>query len=343
MKAFSFQTEEEILQQMQSNPDLTFVVFSSFDKVSSMKDKVSNNCVLCSTSGEFTPSGYQDGAYTGFSYPKGEGQVVEIFYPPVRGLTLLRSAYEKVKNNPNAFLLLLCDGLSAMEEAITTSFYFTDPNFKIVGGSAGDNLKFTETMITIGKKRVFSVGIVFDCKTRTQILKENLYISTGKEMLITDSDTISRVARTFNNRPAATEYAHVLGVSESELPNYFMSNPLGRKMQGEVYIASPMKVNSDKSITFYSQIMPNTFVDILEIADHDEVIKKTASEVKVKPSFAFSVNCILRSLYFTQAKEWPLVNRQLLSICSNQAGFISYGEQYYKNHFNQTMVLLLVE
>jgi hypothetical protein len=162
-------------------------------------------------------------------------------------------------------------------------------------------------------------------------------------MLITDSDTISRVVMTFNNRPASTEYARVLGVNESELPNYFMSNPLGRKMRGEVYIASPMKVNSDKSITFYSQVMPNTFVDILEIADHDAVIKKTASEINVKPSFAFSVNCILRSLYFTQAKEWPLVNRQLLSICSNQAGFISYGEQYYKNHFNQTMVLLLVE
>jgi hypothetical protein len=104
-----------------------------------------------------------------------------------------------------------------------------------------------------------------------------------------------------------------------------------------------MKINSDRSITFYAQIIPNTFVDILELKDHQTIIQSTLNAVQIRPSFVLSINCILRSLYFIEKGLWRNVDAELLSICKNQTGFISYGEQYYKNHFNQTMVLLIVE
>ena len=52
------------------------------------------------------------------------------------------------------------------------------------------------------------------------------------------------------------------------------------------------------------------------------------------------------------AEKVPMVNRfrdasgfilVLLDLTKNQCGFVSYGEQYYKNHLNQTMVMLVVE
>jgi len=343
MNSFLFSTTGELLDSLSKNKDLSYVVFAGVEVIRALSTKVDQNVILCSTSGEFTKEGYRDGAITGFSYDPNMVEVVEILYPPAKGISALKSAYRKVQHNENAFALLLCDGLSAMEESIITTFFFTAPQFKIIGGSAGDNLKFQETLIYIGQKKVHSVALFFDAKTRTQLIKENLYVSCGKKMLVTEADVIHRTVKTFNNVPAATEYARMLGVSENELSKYFMSNPLGRTDETDTYITSPMKINSDRSITFYSQIIPNTFVEILELANHDKVIKQTLSSVKVRPQFVLSINCILRSLHFIDKKEWKDVDMELLSICKNQTGFVSYGEQYYRNHFNQTMVLLLVE
>lgn len=343
MKSFLFNNTKEALDYISNNSNLNFVIFAGIALINELALYVSNNVILCSTAGEFSPEGYKDNVITGFSYEPDCAEVVEILYPPAKNLNQLKAAYSKVKNNPNAFALLLCDGLSAMEETIITTFYFAAPSFKIIGGSAGDNLKFKETSIYIGHKKVHSVAIFFNMKHRTQIIKENIYIPVGTELLVTEADPIKRTVKTFNNNLASIEYAKALGVSESDLPKHFMSNPLGKISNDGIHIASPMNVNPDKSITFYCQILPNTFVEVLHLADHDQVIKETTAAVDFKPSFALSINCILRSLWFQDRNLWGKVNSQLLSICKNQTGFISYGEQYYKNHFNQTMVLLLVE
>lgn len=343
MKSFMFSSIEELVSQASKNNDSAYVVFAGVEIIRRLSTQVGENVILCSTSGEFTPEGYKDSSITGFTYNPADVDVVEIMYPPAKGIQELKKSYDKVKNNPNAYALLLCDGLSSMEEGIITTFYFTNPGFKIIGGSAGDNLKFCETLIYIGKKKVYSVALFFNSKTRTQLMKENLYEPCGKRMLVTDADPIKRIVKTFNNQPATTEYAKLLGVNEKELEKLFLSNPLGKASESEIYITSPMKINNDKSITFYSQIIPNSFVNILKLSTHEKVIKNTLDAVKINPSFVLSINCILRSLHFKNTNSWKDVDKELLTICKNQTGFVSYGEQYYKNHFNQTMVLLLVE
>lgn len=344
MKSFVFGTKQELLENIANNPNAGYVVFTDCSMVAEIAEKVDERVIVCSGSGEFTPAGFQEKAITGFTYEKETVEVVEILYPPLRVLNKFKEAYNKIKNNPNAFALLLCDGLSAMEEAIVTTFYFTDPSFKVIGGSAGDGLAFKETPIYIGSRKVFSVALFVNARTKTQIIKENLYTTVPeKRMLVTSADPMNRIVRTLNDKPAATEYARQLNVSESELSKYFISNPLGRTIMGETLISSPMKINSDKSITFYCQIMPNMFVDLLELADYRSVIQDTKKQIMLKPSFAISINCILRSLYFQGAGLWKTVDRELLSICPDQTGFISYGEQFHQNHFNQTMVMLLVE
>ncbi|MDS0524604.1 FIST C-terminal domain-containing protein [Clostridium sp. SHJSY1] len=343
METFKFSNVEETISYLNKNSSYGHVVFCDPEKVKQISSAVTGNVVLCSTSGEYTSEGFEKHVCTGFQFDLKEVEIVEISYPPIKSLESLKRAYEKVKNNENAFALLLCDGLSGAEESIMTTFFFARDNFKIIGGSAGDYTEFKETFIYHGNRKVHSIALFFNSKKRTQIIKENIYKPTGTKLLVTEADSVNRIVKSFNNNPASTEYARALGIAESELPKYFMNNPLGKVSKDNIYISSPMKVNSDKSITFYCQILTNTFVEVLEPTDTLSMIKHTLNEVKFKPNFTLALNCILRSLKFQDESLWKSIDNELLNFCKNTTGFICYGEQYYKAHLNQTMVLLVTE
>ena len=343
MKSLIFSSPQEVSTYTKTNSNKGFVLFSTVEIVLELSKLVLSNVTLCSSSGEYGIHGYENGIISGFEYELSDAEVVEILYPPIKSIGKLKEAYKKVQNNTNAFALLLCDGLTGMEESIVTTFYFAADNFKIIGGSAGDNLNFKETFIFIGSKRVHSAALFFNTNRRTSLIKENIYVPSGTRLLVTESDAINRTVKTFNNVPASTEYAKMLNVSESDLPNHFMNNPLGKIYRDEIFIASPMKVNPDKSITFYCQLMPNTFVEVLKPVDPIVQVRKTIGNMPFKPNFVFAINCILRSLKFQQENLWKSIDKELLAFCPNTAGFVSYGEQYYKAHANQTMVMLIVE
>ena len=345
MKSLRFSSVQDINNYFNQNTliDKGYVLFSSLVNIIELSSIVTDNVVLCSSSGEYTNTGYADGVITGFEYDLEDAEIIEIKYPPIKSVSELKKAYIKIKNNANAYMLLLCDGLSQMEETILSTFYFIESSFKIIGGSAGDSLQFKETYIYIGNKRVKNVALFVNSKKRTSLIKDNIYTKTGKTLLVTEADVINRTVKTFNNRPASTEYANILGINERDLPSYFMNNPLGKAYDDDIFIASPMKVNSDKSITFYCEIMSNTFVHLLKSEDPISILQATLKSAPFKPSFVFSINCILRSLKFIEDGTWKKFDKELLGFCGNTTGFISYGEQYYKYHSNQTMVMLLEE
>ena len=68
-------------------------------------------------------------------------------------------------------------------------------------GSA-DDTKNDETPIYYGSHRVKHLCIFVDCKKRTKLVKENIYVPTGKKMPVTNADLIKRCVYMFNNRPA---------------------------------------------------------------------------------------------------------------------------------------------
>lgn len=342
MKSLLFNTVQEA-QSVIKNKEKGYVLFASPQMVNELAADARENVVLCAAAGEYTNKGYKSGVISGFEYHLEEAQVIPIQSPPALSKHDLQNGYERVCKNPNAFLMLLCDGLSGMEEKIITTLFFMDDKFKVIGGSAGDELTFTETPIYVGGKKVHSVGIFFDSKRKTHLVKENIYVPSGKELLVTDADPMKRIVKSFGGKPASAEYARVLGVHEQELSNHFSNHPLGVVYGKETYIASPQQVNKDKSITFYCQIMPNTFVEILDPVDVLSKVNETLRSIPFKPGFILAVNCILRSLKFKQEGLWPKVDNAILGFCGNTTGFVSYGEQYYQRHVNQTMVLLAIE
>ena len=185
--------------------------------------------------------------------------------------------------------------------------------------------------------------IFVDCKKRTKLVKENIYVPTGKKMLVTNADPIKRCVYTFNNRPADEEYARILGIPLYDLHDAFISHPLGQKIDGELFINSPQKINHDHSITFYSEIIPNKFIDVLGLGDTKQIMAETREKTVMKPSTLLSINCVLRDLYFKKHGKWREVFASLDELNGKEAGYVSAGEQYNFDHCNQTMVLLGIE
>ncbi|WPP42638.1 FIST N-terminal domain-containing protein [Paenibacillus hunanensis] len=343
MESLYFTSTAQARAYMEQHPDRGIVLFAGVEMVQELSAVAGPHVVLSSTAGEYTSKGFQEGVISGFTYPIDQVEVVEVESPAILSVHELQAAYTRVKNNKNAFMFILYDGLSGQEESVMTTLFFADNDFKVVGGSAGDYVQFKETAIYIGKRRVAGAALFFNYHKRTQVLKENIYYTTGQRLLVTDADPLTRVVHSFNNRPAATEYAAVLGIQEHELERAFMNNPLGKVIKGQTYITSPMKVNPDRSITFYAQVVPNTFLDVLQPSKLQESFQETLDSLAFRPSFVLSVHCILRSLKFKSENTWKLLDNALLGVCSNQAGFISYGEQLQDKHFNQTMVLIAFE
>ncbi|WP_342565080.1 FIST N-terminal domain-containing protein [Paenibacillus sp. FSL R7-0345] len=343
MKALSFNTLDDARRQLEElGENRGLVLFASAAAVRELSPLAPPHAVLCSTKGEYTPEGYRSGVITGFEYDVRMTGIVEILQPPVLSSAGLNAAYQKVKDNANAFLLLLCDGAAAMEEAILSSLFFIAPEFKVIGGSAADD-ESGETYIYIGSRRVKNLGIFFNMAARTSLIKENIYVPTGNTLLVTEADVFGRTVFSFNGRPAAEEYARVLGVPEEELTQHFLSSPLGKRYEDDLIIASPMTANPDRSVTFYSQVMSSTYVEVLGLADPLAVLEETLGASPYKPSFVLNINCTLRDQLFNRDRLWGAFDDKMLSFCGNTTGFISYGEQYYKKHANQTMILLLVE
>ncbi|MNB90742.1 FIST N domain protein [compost metagenome] len=343
MKALSFLTLDEAKRHLEVLGDSRgLVLFASAAAVRQLSPLAPPRVLLCSTKGEYTPEGYRSGVVTGFEYDASIAEITEIVQPPVLSSARLKAAYLKVKDNANAFLLLLCDGTAGMEETILSSLFFVEPDFKVIGGSAADD-ENGEAYIFIGSRRVQNLGVFFDMSVRTTLVKENIYVPTGNTLLVTEADVFARTVYSFNGRPASAEYARALGVPEGELDRHFLSNPLGKRYADDLIISSPMTVNPDQSVTFYSQIMSSTYVEVLNSADPLAVLEETLETSPYKPSFVLNINCTLRDQLFTRDNLWAAFDEKMLSFCGNTTGFISYGEQYYKKHANQTMILLLVE
>ena len=152
MKSIYFLTVIDTLNYINSSNNKGFVLHAPVDKINELSKDIGDNVVLCSTAGEYTKEGYKNGVITGFQYDLNEGNIIEILFPPVKSLELLKSSYEEIRDNKNAFMLLFCDGLSGMEESIISTFYFMDNNFKFIGGSAGDGCP-------VSKKHLFILDI----------------------------------------------------------------------------------------------------------------------------------------------------------------------------------------
>lgn len=318
--------------------------------------------VGCSTSGEISENGFTKRGIVlttmSCNQTKVKGVLVRAGakFPMIEKENILSAMEEcsiltgKEISHKDSFAITFINGLCNAEECILSLLYAVvgDPRFQVLGGSAGDDLKFQTTYVSLNGETITDGGVIVFVKTSKKftIQKENIFKPSGRKVVLTGVDTASRKLVSINHRPAASEYASVVGISEARIGDASLMNPLGRMFGDNIFISSIAGVNPDHTLNMYCRVMPNTKVDIMQIGDVKSIMDATCDTIQSlipKTGFVFLVNCILRTLAFENNDQGAYLVNLYQQRFNKVAGFSSYGEQIGKVNSNQTLVVLAME
>ncbi len=176
---------------------------------------------------------------------------------------------------------------------------------------------------------------------------ENIYgpMECGKTHIATKVNGANKELISLDGRPAADVYCQDAGVSRNELVNNVLTNPLGRVVGEEIFITSPYAIGGNGSLINYKKVNENDTIQVLELKDYDAIGAETRATIRgenKKISFIFSVNCIYRHLLYTNRGYLTEFLTDMKSV-GPHIGIVGGGEQYKKQHVNQTMVCAVFE
>lgn len=313
----------------------------------------------CTTSGELTPLGYMDGSITAVSFPKGDfaASIVRFDHvsrfeigdakPKVRDL-LVEAGDAAIEMGPDArhVALFLVDGLCVKEELIISALHDALGGLPLIGGSAGDDMRFEATHVLHDGEFHIDAGVLLILTTTRpfKVFRNQHFVHTDQKMVVTQADPSRRIVTEINAEPAAREYARMVGLEGEPLtPMIFASYPVVVRVGGEYYVRSIQKVNEDESLTFFCAIDEGivltvaTGVDI--VRNLQELFDGLTAEIG-RPDLILGFDCVFRSLELEQKQLKHAASRVLAS--QNVVGFCTYGEQFNAMHVNQTFTGLAI-
>jgi hypothetical protein len=353
--------EEEAVQELFSKvyqPDMEAVIFfcSSMYNLDKLGIELKKNffCSLigCTTAGEISSKGYQKGGIVGVSLSARDLKLHARFISSldrfslseaqkitdeIRKELLFCATFDKEKT----FGLLMIDGLSIMEEQVISFLYNQLDGISIIGGSAGDDLRFKETKIYWDGHFVSDAAVftLFETTLPFYVFKTQHFKPTEKKLVITGADPFRRIVTEINAEPAAQEFARILGLPITDLnPMIFSKFPLMLKLGDHWYVRSIQKVNEDESLSFFCAIDVGL---VLTVARGDDLVSDLKDELESicrkipEPKLIIGFDCILRKLEILEKDLLKDVGNLLNKL--NFVGFSTYGEQYDSVHVNQTL------
>jgi hypothetical protein len=342
-----------------SRPDLALVVFfcSSHYDLDAVGDEISHRfegvpVIGCTTAGEIGPDGCRQHSIVGASFAVSEFaaaagglEQVQDFEPEAAGaLTqeLMQHFEGRVPAPPDGtFALLLVDGTSVREESITLALQQQLGSIPLVGGSAGDDLRFEETFVYFdgafhrdaAALALVSTSIPFEA------VRIQHFVPTDRRVVVTSADAPQRVVYEMEGLPAAECYAELIGAEVESLdPVRFADAPVVVMIAGTNYVRSIQKANPDGSLTFFSAIDDGLVLRAAAGVDLVGNLVEAFGDLRGRlgaPQLVIAFDCILRRL---EMERRSIVERvEAVFADNNVVGFNTYGEQYCGVHVNQTL------
>jgi hypothetical protein len=239
------------------------------------------------------------------------------------------------------FTFLMVDGMSMLEEQLVAMLFGNMDGVPLIGGSAGDGLRFGTTQVYFGGafRSDAAVLVLVDTTLPFETFRIQHFEPTGKRLVISESDGSTRTVFEINGGPAAEEYARAVGIDLRELtPQVFAAYPVMLRIGGEYFVRSIQKANPDGSLTFFCAIDNGL---VLTVAKGKNLVEHLGAELaRIRgrvPGFQFVLgcDCILRRLELEQKGQIEAAGEVLKDY--NFIGFSTYGEQYNGIHVNQTL------
>ncbi|WP_217568899.1 FIST N-terminal domain-containing protein [Mesorhizobium sp. GbtcB19] len=306
----------------------------------------------CSTAGEITPQGLEEGHILALLLPSASFSVVSTMVEnlsssgmdritgevaALRRLLRGRAGHDRAKN---IFALCFIDGLSYAEEAVTSAIHWGLDDIPLIGGSAGDDLKFETTRLIANGKVASDSAIVVLVATEIpfHVFKTDNFIPTDEKLVVTASDPDHRVVREFNATNAAEEYAASVGIVPQTLtPLSFASHPVVVKVGGEYYCRSIQRMHPDGSLSFFCAIDDGVVLSIAQPKNMVEATRSALQDVEHRLGgidMILGFDCVLRRLDARNRQVFRDISE--LYRTNKVIGFGTYGEQYRSMHLNQT-------
>jgi len=313
-----------------------------------LRGRFAGTLVGCTSAGQIGPEGFQLGGITAIAICDvrvavrvyGLRSLVEC-HGPVAAIGM-RVRADLVGGDAKAFGLLLVDGLSLAEERLAAALHEVLGPIPMVGGSAGDDLRFEQTQVYVdgGFCSDSAALVVFETSLPFSTFKLQHFVPTRRRLVITDADPDRRIVRTIDGYPAAAAYAELVGVPvEALAADVFSTHPVMVRLGDEYYVRSIQKVNADGSLTFYCAIEEGLVLTIGEGVDALRTLTDafaTIEDAVKRPQLVIACDCILRRLELEHDGLADEVGRFLAR--HRVVGFCTYGEQYNAMHVNQTLV-----
>ncbi len=308
----------------------------------------------CSTAGEITRAGVSEGNVVVILFPAGSFRIDALCLEDIRnsGMERIVATVSEAKRafvaagaatgggTASRFALCLIDGLSFSEEAVTAALHWGLDDVPLLGGSAGDDMRFGATTLILDGEPASNAAILILVETPVpfHIFKTDNFVPTPDKLVVTRSDPDRRIVHEFNAAPAAAEYARVIGIDPRSLsPQSFASHPLVVRVGGEYYCRSVQKMNADGSLSFFCAIDDGIVMTVAEPAGMTRTTRAAFEAVRERIGgidFVLGFDCVLRRI---DARNRQVTHR-IAEIYrdNNVIGFNTYGEQYLSMHLNQT-------
>jgi hypothetical protein len=306
----------------------------------------------CTSAGEITSEGLLKGGLVGVGIASADLRMHTALIEPLASFGQaeahalaadLRSRLDLISSVDIAkmFGFLLIDGLSMLEEQVLSALYWQFESMAIVGGSAGDDLKFHATHVFANGR--FATGAaafaLFETTLPFKVFKTQHFVATEQKLVITRSDPASRTVYEINGLPARDEYARALGLRPDEFgAEHYSSHPLMLTLGNDRYVRSVSRINADGSLSFFAAIEDGLVLTLADGIDMVQDLRRQLSELHEEVGqiqLVLGCDCILRRLEILD-KHLETGIREALAD-HNFVGFSTYGEQFNATHVNQTL------
>lgn len=299
----------------------------------------------CTTAGEIGAQGYAEGLALAIGLPAALFAaatlvVRDLDAPQALIGEVIRARGQLAAANParpHDFAFLMVDGLSAREDALASALAAGLGTAPLFGGSAADGTRFLETFVLHGTEVLRHAAVLALVRSAgpVQVFRFDHFRPTQTRMVVTGADPARRIVHSLNARPAAREYARLLGKDPAQLtPFTFAAHPVAVRLGGQHHVRSIRQVDENGDLIFFSAIDEGLVLSLAEPLDMAAHLEGALAGLG-RPAAIIGCDCVLRRM---EAQEKQMLGR-VSSLLSEYriTGFSTYGEQMGALHVNQTL------